>query len=1264
MAQIAFSALGQAAGSALLPSGLGALGFQISGAAIGQAVGGFVGSRLDGLLFGNTSEGPRLESIRVMESREGAGIANVYGRMRVGGQVIWAARLRETRTTQRAGGGKGGPRVASFTYAASFAVALCEGEINRIARVWANGEIVALSDLPHRLYRGNDAQEPDPLIEAIEGSNCAPAYRGTAYIVFEDLPLEQFGNRLPQLSFEILREVPQIDGASLNAPLSQRVRGVNMIPASGEFVYGTEPVRQHYFPNIETPENARTSTGRTDMMVSLDQLEEDLPLVRDVALTVGWFGDDLRAGHCRIRPGVETRDKDTRPYTWRVNGLDRGEAMLISRGPAFDGDVNVAGPNYGGTPSDRAVVQGIREMSARGMQVTMSPFLLMDIPVGNGLPDPYGRAEQAPFPWRGRITDVDNRAATRTALENFLGHARADDFELDGDEVIWRGARDDFGFRRFILHHAWLSKAAGGVEAFLLASEMRGVTRMRDEAGTFPFVEGLVSLAGEVRSILGEKCKISYAADWTEYGAYVPNDDSQDVLFPLDVFWGDSNVDFVGVDWYAPAGDWRHGDNHLDALAGFEAADDRAYLRSQMAGGEGYDYFYGSDADRAAQIRTPIIDTAHGEHWVFRQKDLLGWHGAQHFERPGGRRADTPTQWQPGSKPIRLSEIGFPALDRGGNSPNLFFDPKSSESAFPPFSTGERDDLYQRAALDVSLSFWQGQDSVEQALVWCWDARPWPIFPIREDIWSDGPNWRFGHWLNGRAGLSELGGVLRDICARGGVDVDASLVTGLVDGFALTGVSSLRGALQPLVTAFGLDVIERYGGLVFSMRDAGPITDIDQAEMTDGGVARTRRLLDKVPGALRLTYSDGGEAYQPASVEARNPRGDRGMVIDVSLPMVLTETRAQAVADFILGQTVEGEGAALGLSYAHLPLEVGDGVRLEDGGVWRVVEVQDQGQIDVQMRVQGRGLATVRAGEPQERTERIAGFAVPGVLVIDGPALPGAIGQTLPLLAGIGHPWPGPVLVSAGGDAAMLSARAELVDPGGVGRLLAPLEAGPLGRWDEASELVLEMPGAQFSSLSEEAVLAGGVPLLVQGQDGWELMAYRDAALIGADQYRLTGLLRGLQGSVIARAETGAVCVVLDERLGRGNVGPGEIGLELSWQAEGRGLFGTLGTERFEDKAGLAFAPVHLCALRGASGVIDVTWVRRGAEISDSWILPEAANAGRFDVQLWRGEDRVFQGTVQAPIWRGETDWQSGDILQVREIGADGRLGRSAEMVL
>jgi hypothetical protein len=34
--------------------------------------------------------------------------------------------------------------------------------------------------------------------------------------------------------------------------------------------------------------------------------------------------------------------------------------------------------------------------------------------------------------------------------------------------------------------------------------------------------------------------------------------------------------------------------------------------------------------------------------------------------------------------------------------------------------------------------------------VWTWDARPFPEFPLRSDIWGDAPKWRVGHWLSGK----------------------------------------------------------------------------------------------------------------------------------------------------------------------------------------------------------------------------------------------------------------------------------------------------------------------------------------------------------------------------------------------------------------------------------------------------------------------------------------------------------------------------------
>ncbi|MBA4001763.1 glycoside hydrolase TIM-barrel-like domain-containing protein, partial [Brevundimonas sp.] len=111
----------------------------------------------------------------------------------------------------------------------------------------------------------------------------------------------------------------------------------------------------------------------------------------------------------------------------------------------------------------------------------------------------------------------------------------------------------------------------------------------------------------------------------------------------LDPLWVDPNIDYVGIDWYPPLGDWREGDEHLDAQAGYAGPADPDYLVANVAGGENFDWFYGSDADRVGQVRTPIVDGAYGEPWVWRSKDLKSWWSSAHHDRPGGVRSAAPT---------------------------------------------------------------------------------------------------------------------------------------------------------------------------------------------------------------------------------------------------------------------------------------------------------------------------------------------------------------------------------------------------------------------------------------------------------------------------------------------------------------------------------------------------------------------------------------------------------------------------------------------
>ncbi|EAS50919.1 putative phage host specificity protein [Aurantimonas manganoxydans SI85-9A1] len=684
------------------------------GAVLGRAAGALAGASIDAALFGTTkrTEGPRLTESRIMGADEGAGIPRVYGTARVAGQVIWATRFEEDSATERRGGKGGGPKVESTTYSyyGNVAVGLCEGPIAGIRRIWADGEEIDREQIVHRVYPGNETQAPDPLIEARQGAGNAPAYRGLAYLVFKRLPLERWGNRLPQITCEILRPVGQME---------TQIRAVTIIPGASEHGLDPLPVRERLGPGEDRLVNRNMLFGPSDWTASLDELETLCPALERAALVVSWFGDDLRAGHCILRPGIEIGTRDE-TEAWRAGGVGRGGARLVSR---VDG-----GPAFGGTPSDRSVLRAIADLKARGLAVTYYPFVLMDVPPGNGLPDPYGAGEQAAFPWRGRMTldlepgragSTDGTAAARAAIAAFLGTAGPEHFSVAGGEVVYSGPAE-WSYRRMIFHQAALA-ALAGVDAFVIGSEMRGLTRLRDETGAFPFVEGLIAIAEAVKGML-PGAVVTYAADWSEYAGYQPTDGSGDVFYNLDPLWTSPAIDVVGIDNYLPLADLR--DASEDAAADETPSQyDRAALRGGIAGGEYFDWYYASAGDRGAGLRTPITDGAHGKPWVYRAKDLAGWWANPHVERRGGVEIAGTSPWLPMGKPIWFTELGCPAIDKGANQPNVFVDPKSSESYTPHFSAGGRDDLAQRRFVEAHLEHWDPASPV-------FDAAANPVSPV------------------------------------------------------------------------------------------------------------------------------------------------------------------------------------------------------------------------------------------------------------------------------------------------------------------------------------------------------------------------------------------------------------------------------------------------------------------------------------------------------------------------------------------------------
>ncbi len=1268
MATLALAAAGAAAGSALLPAGIGVFGATISGATIGAQVGALAGSFVDNALFGSSGssrsvEGPRLNDLHVTASTEGAHIPRLYGRARLGGQLIWASDIEEEiiKTSQPSGGGKGiggasagsgSTEVTEYRYYANFAVGLCEGIITRLGRAWADGNELDLSQLDYRLYRGRETQAADSLIVAHMGADRAPAYRGLAYIVFERLALANFGNRIPQLSFEVYRNIEAGDGD---------IKGIVLIPGSGEFVYANDPVRKTIAEGVSQAINVHTLQASTDWDASMAQMAGALPNLGSVSLVVSWFGTDLRAGNCQIKPGVETADAETEPQTWSVNGVQRAQAYVVSQ--------REGRPAYGGTPSDQTVIAAIRDLSQRGLDVTLTPFVLMDVPDGNTLPDPYGGASQAIYPWRGRITchpapgqpgSPDKTAAAAAQVAAFVGTANPAHFTLDGDRVVYAGP-NEWSYRRMVLHQAYLAKAAGGVDGFLIGTELRGLTWVRSSPAAYPFVAALVALAADVKSVLGPGVKVSYAADWTEYFGHQPQDGSGDVYFHLDPLWASASIDAIGIDMYWPLADWRDGRSHRDYQDGWRSIYDLDYLKSNVQGGEGYDWYYASPAARDAQSRTPITD-GQGKPWVFRYKDIKSWWLNQHYNRPGGIESGTATAWVPQSKPFWFMEVGCPAADKGANQPNVFVDPKSSESAFPYYSNEVRDDLIQRRYIKAFLyafdwtkpGYVAGANPISNVTgarmvdlsrshVYCWDARPYPAFPQQRDVWGDGENWEFGHWLNGRLASAPLAELVARILADYDFDLgETSTLYGTVPGYVIDRIMPLRDALQPLELAYFFDSLESEGKIRFRHRGfAQPVltvTDDTAVELRPGQdlIAMTRAQETDLPASAKIRYVSAQSEYRQAVAEGRRLAGASGRVAQADLAIVLDDPQAATLAETWLHETwMARERTSFALPPSALAVEPGDNLVVSRAGrdrLVRVTEVNERGARAISaLSVSPEVYGGVRAAERKRAAPVTIQSGSPALALLDLPLLRDSQRESDGFAAALQQPWPGGVALYASAQTTGYALKSVLSAPATLGRTLDALPAGPEGRIDWANRVRVKLSYGVLTSADLVSVLSGvNAAAFCNASGAWEVFQFLNATLVDAATYELSGLLRaqaGTEGAMAAPLAAGAQFVLLD-----GAVQPVAIGLDgvrapLNWRygPSNRGIGDASYATRAHTFQGLGLkplSPVHVKGRREANGDLVISWIRRTRRGGDNWELPDvplAEDAESYDIDVLDG---------------------------------------------
>lgn len=1273
----------------------------LSSVAIGRAVGATLGRVIDQRLLGQGAqavETGKVDRFRLTQAGEGAAIAQVYGRMRVGGQVIWASDFAETTTVTGGGGGKGAsstPQTTEYSYSVSLAIALCEGEITSIGRIWADGEEISAHALNMAVYRGTRDQLPDPTIAAIEGADAVPAYRGTAYVVMENLGLGPFGNRVPQFSFEVLRaEEPDAPAADIS--VTHGVKGVALIPGTGEYALATTPVHYTDGQGGRWSANVSTPDGRSDFAAALEDATQDLPRLAAASLVVSWFGDDLRCGECRLRPKVESAEDEGENMPWQVAGLTRGTAEVIAR----EDDR----PVYGGTPTDAAVIEAIHAIQAAGKAVMFYPFILMDQLEGNTLPDPYSDAGTQPkLPWRGRITlakapgqagSSDGTLSAHNEVAAFFGTVTAADFTVAGGQVIYTGPQE-WSMSRFILHYAALCKAAGGVEAFCIGTEMRGLTQIRGAGNSFVAVQAFRALAAEARLLLGAGTKISYAADWSEYFGYHPQDGSGDVFFHLDPLWADDTIDFIGIDNYMPLSDWRDGTDHLDAQQSdsIYALD---YLAGNVAGGEGFDWYYHSPEARAAQRRTPITDGAHGEPWVYRYKDLRGWWENLHHNRIGGARAAEPTGWLPRSKPIWFTEYGCAAVDKGTNQPNKFLDLKSSESSLPRYSSGARDELmqmqYLRAVADhwrdpahnpVSAAYGGPMVDMTRAFVWAWDTRPYPFFPNNRALWSDGRNYARGHWLNGRSAALPLSELVAAICRRAGViDFDTSGLYGYVRGYVVDEVADARAALQPLMLRYGFDAVERDGVLRFIMRDGLDAVPLNREMLAVSGdleapVEQSREAEAELSGRLRLRFVQADGDYEVIAEEAILPDDATHAVAMSEFNMALTRAEGHQTAERWLTEArVAREGVRLALPPSMMDVGAGDVIALppDDGegeALYRVdrVEMGEMSLIEA-VRIEPEVYDPAPFDDELVALKPFVAPVPVNALFLDLPLLRGDEVPHAPHIAASARQWPGNVAVYASGGETNFRLNTLMPLRATMGVTQNDMAHARPGVVDRGQALQVMLTSGVVESV-DEADLLGGANLAAIGDgsaDRWEVFQFARAELIAPQTYLLRDRLRGQAGSDGVMPDVwpaGSQFVLLNSVPRQIELSPNLLRIAQTYRIgpAGRPLNDPSYVQKTESFDGNGLRPYRPCHLRTEeeAGALRFGWIRRTRINGDQWTefdVPLAEESEQYQLRILQNGVVLREEILDRASWTYTAQMRAGDgaagpaLISVAQVSA------------
>jgi hypothetical protein len=713
------------------------------------------------------------------------------------------------------------------------AIAICEGKVEDLLGVFIEGIAIDVDDYNFRFYTGTKEQEADPVIKKEHGED-APAFRGMCYAIFENFSLTSFNNKIPKFEFFIKRS----NFGTLQSKtqiLKSKIKGVNLMPGSGEFVYETlvNKIYKNVFWNNQqnildgeiTYSNNNTNKKISDVLCSLNQMQCDLPNLEWISVVVTWFTNSTNIKDACIFPAVNFNDKKSgsAPIPWNVAGKNRWQVRCVST--RKDGTTN-----YGGTVNDSSIISLLKELKNRGYKIIFYPMIFVDT---------------SEKPWRGRIT------GEAKYIKDFF--------------------HKEEGYNNFVLHYANLVN--NFVDAFVIGSEMKGLTQIKNDDNTFPAVQEFVELAKTIKYI-APNMLLTYAADWSEYHSF-------EGFYNMDDLWSSEYIDFIGIDAYFP-------------LTYTKTKPSIKQIEEGWQSGEGYDFYF--ESGKKIEYQNPN----------FAWKNMRWFIKNKHINKDGSI-----TKFIPNSKKIWFTEFGFPSVDLCTNQPNVFFDDNSKESKLPLFSQGIVDIESQKNALYASIEFIEeNSDIIENSFVWCYDARPFPFFPQRKDIWKDGNLWQKGHWINGKLGSNTFDEIVKELCIKSGIqenELEFINCNDLVEGMCIDKSIPFSKYVEYLCDVYFVKISSSEIGLKFK----SIINLNEDLEINNSIIKKYKKNSDDfeeeenssmLPSSISLSFIDKTSRYKPSNITFN--LGKESSYFDNNLhftfPIVFTKERAMQVAQNLL----------------------------------------------------------------------------------------------------------------------------------------------------------------------------------------------------------------------------------------------------------------------------------------------------------------------------------------------------------------------------